>query len=290
MNAALAFFGLMMACGTVGAAPQSTDPPAPTQVSSSRVRPPLLREGGYLVRMPGEVTADTSLGVHRFRPLQVEEGGIRRELILLPSRAMDDLLRLQAAQKTGEFDPTANVFEITGRVLVYRGRNFLLPDAVVVIRRSAAEERAEAESPDTVGAAPEDQEQPVSTDEDDLARSIEARLEERIGAVPRSVDIALSPAALSEPATFREGLRLQERRGHVVRDPASGTWRFIFEGSSTSMELLPCKELERMEQTTRQRAVPRAVTLSGRVTAFHGQNFLLPTSFRTARGGLGIGH
>ena len=263
--------------------PAAADPPVPVKRTvgpehqDGRVRPPLLREGGYLVRMPGEVTADTSLGVHRFRPLQVEEGGIRRELILLPSRAMDELLRLQAAQKDGSFVGDASVFELTGRVLVYHGRNFLLADGVVVIEQSLAEETPEAV-----------EEQPLTTTEDDLADAIEARLEQRIGAVPRSVDIAAAPLDEHTPS-HRAGSRLQERRGHVVRDGSTGAWRFIFEGSRTSMELLPCQELERLERTTRQRAVPQAVTVSGRVTVFHGRNYLLPTAFRTAREGVGIG-
>ena len=265
------------------------DPPVPVKRSvqsattEGRVRPPLLREGGYLVQMPGEVSADTALGVHRFRPMHVEEGGIRRELILLPSRAMDDLLRLQAAQKDGTLKGVASVFEVTGRVLVYRGRNFLLADGVVVLERSLAEE-----DPPDVEELPNIEEEPLETDEDDLAKAIEARLEERIGAVPRSVDIAAAPLEANTP-TYRGGSRLQERRGHIVRDPSSGTWRFVFEGSRTSMELLPCKELERLEKSTRQLAVPKAVTMSGRVTAFHGRNYLLPTAFRMASEGLGIG-
>ena len=254
---------------------------------NSRNRPPLLREGGYLLRTPGEVFEDSKLGVHLFKPLHVEDGGIRRELILLPSRAMDDLIHLLSAHEEKEkFE--ASLFEVTGKVLVYRGRNFLLPDVVTIMNAPASEVQKEL-TPDAIGAAPVQEEMPLETNPDALAESIENRLEARIGAVPRSLDIAGKSVGQPGPAMYRAGTNIQNRRGHVIRDPSSGTWRFVFEGSSMTMELLPCMKLQGMEQTTKQRVVPVPVTVSGRVTAFHGRNYLLPTAFGPAREGRGIG-
>ena len=276
---------------------QEESTPAPTspvkrriapEGSSGRIRPPLLREGGYLVRTPGEVTEDSTLGVHRFQPLLVEEGGVRRELILLPSRAMDDLLHL-LKEHDEKNTSGSTVFEVTGKVLEYRGRNFLLPETVAAMSKPAAEVREELK-PDAIGAAPAEEEMPVETDPDALAKSIEEQLEQRIGAVPRSVDIAKTPQRVDGTApAHRAGTHLQSRRGHLLRDSSSGTWRFVFEGSAVTMELLPCKQLERMETTTRRQVVPRAVIVSGLVTTFHGRNFLLPTEFRAATEGRGIG-
>ena len=295
---------LMMPAGSVhaqeaapGSAQEATEESAPALAPPTRrrmvpedrrdaLRPPLLREGGYLVREPGEVTVNTTLGVHEFRPLKIEDGGIRRRLILLPSRSMDDLVKLLGLEsETGD---APRIFELTGKVLVYQGRNFLLPDAVVQVEQSAASIEAEL-TPDAIGAAPRSEEVPV--DSDDLADVIEARLEARIGAVPRSVDIAArSEGGADIGATpLRAGSRLQDRRGHLLRDPSSGTWRFVFDGSEIAPELLPCQELERMERKTRQSAVPKPVLVSGVVTAFQGRNYLLPTAFRVAREGRGIG-
>ena len=278
---------------SVGEPPSVITPPTRRRVGpdgkSAKVRPPLLREGGHLVREPGEIKVNAVLGVHEFQPLKVEDGGIRRRLILLPSRAMDDLVKLL---QIGDKDASdgSQVFELTGKVLVYRGRNFLLPDSVVQVDEPVPTIEAELK-PDAIGAAPRSEEIPLegdSEDSDGLVEAIEARLEARIGAVPRSVDIVSQGAGTTSPP-LRAGSRLQDRRGHLVRDPSSGTWRFVFDGSDISPELLPCQELERMERKTRSSAVPDPVLVSGVVTAFQGRNYLLPTAFRLAREGRGIG-
>lgn len=252
-----------------------------------RIQPPLLREGGYLLREPGEVTINSTLGVHQFRPLKIEDGGIRRELILLPSRAMNDLVKLLALAEKND-DTRSMVYEVSGKVLVYRGRNFVLPQTVVQLDQTAAEIE-ENDKPDAVGAAPPEEEIPLDPESDDLAAAIEARLKARIGAVPRSVDVASASDASNAPPPLRAGTRLQNRRGHLVRDPSSGTWRFVFDGSPIAPELLPCQELQRIENRTRQTAVPTPLLVSGVVTSFHGRNYLLPTAFREAREGRGIG-
>ena len=257
-----------------------------TTSSKERLRPPLLREGGYLVRALGTVQEDRVLGVHIFLPRDREAGGIQRKLILLPSRAMDDLVSLLEQMNDESPDSTLSI-ELNGKVLAYRGRNFVLPSSVVQATPSVD---ASPDPSKDVGALPAEQEMPTVSDEDTLARSIEQRLEERIGAVPRSV--RLRDAAKNSPPQkfgFRPGTHIQERRGHLIRDSSSGTWRFVFEGSSQSLELLPCTLLQTIERGVRQSVVPSAMVISGRVTGFQGRNYLLPSNFRTAREGRGIG-
>ncbi len=273
----------------VGPDPQTPVRTRGTSASSSteRLRPPLLREGGYLVRAVGTVKADRVLGVHVFLPSEREEGGIQRELILLPSRAMGDLVSL-----LGSLDDDSSelivTFELSGKVLAYRGRNFILPDAVV--KAGESREPDPKTSTDDVEALPAEEEMPTVSSEDTLARSIEERLEQRIGAVPRSVRILEAENGKSNRTlAFKPGTHLQERRGHLLRDPSSGTWRFIFDGSSSSLELLPCSQLEVIERGVRKSVVPAAMVISGRVTAFQGRNYLLPSNFRIAREGRGIG-
>lgn len=295
-------FGFVLLCGMMvsiaaplaaqdGGGSQEPQTPVRTRGSSTtgskeRLRPPLLREGGYLVRAPGTVQENRVLGVHLFLPRDREEGGIQRELILLPSRAMDDLVSL--LENMNEESPESVLtIELTGKVLAYRGRNFILPNAVV---RANQPSGTLPESTDDVGALSTEEEMSTVSDEDALARSIEERLEQRIGAVPRSVRLR-DAAKNSPPRTlgFKPGTHLQERRGHLVRDPSSGTWRFVFDGSSQSLELLPCTLLQTIERQVRQSVVPTAIVISGRVTGFQGRNYLLPSNFRTAREGRGIG-
>ena len=114
-------------------------------------------------------------------------------------------------------------------------------------------------------------------------------MEQRIGAVPRSIDLADAPAASSAP--IRSGTRFVDRRGHVASDPESGVWRFVSEGGGDGggIVLLPCLELQRMERQARQRDVSPAILISGLVTAYRGRNYLLPSSVRVAVEGRGIG-
>ena len=256
-------------------------------------RPPLLREGGFLVKVEGEIERDAELGVHVYRPLATATGGVRRELILLPSRGLDDLVRLESIQPaSARGNPTAGIYEVTGKVLVFQGRNFLLPGAIVPVRRTDADQ-ADATTKETasdpVEAAPKTTADP---DERDYAAEIESRLESRIGAVPRSLDVLAAPP--TEPAALKAGTRFVQRRGRVVRDPASGIWRFVLEGTGhrgggSSVQLLPCLELERLIRRTRQAGVGDAVLLSGVVTMYQGRNYLLPTAVRTPTEGRSIG-
>ena len=241
--------------------------------------PPLLREGGILVDVPGRIGRDERLGVHVFRPAPARTGGVRRAFVLLPSRGLEDLARIETLRKNRDEDALAGEFQVTGRVLVYRGRNFLLPESIVPIEPTAGE--AEAEEP-----ADADADVDV---EDDLAADIEARLESRIGAVPRSLDLSEAPA--SEEVPIRAGTRFVDRRGQVVRDPESGVWRFVPAGDAarSGVVLLPCLELQRLEQQSRQRAVSAPLLVSGLITGYRGRNYLLPTAVRRAEEGRGIG-
>lgn len=252
-------------------------------------RPPLLREGGFLVKVEGEIERDAELGVHVYRPLATATGGIRRELILLPSRGLDDLVRLESVQPaSARGNPTAGVYEVTGKVLVFQGRNFLLPGAIVPVRRADAD-REDASKTEPAAATPDTT---IDPDDRDFASEIESRLESRIGAVPRSLDVLSAPP--TEPAALKAGTRFVQRRGRVVRDPASGIWRFVLEGTGrrgggSSVQLLPCLELERLIRRTRQAGVGSAVLLSGVITMYQGRNYLLPTAVGTPTEGRSIG-
>ncbi len=261
-------------------------------------RAPLLREGGFLVKVEGEIERNARLGVYVYSPLATATGGIRRELILLPSRGLDDLVRLESVQSTAtRGNPIAGVYEVTGKVLVFQGRNFLLPEAIVPLTRieRSSDEKTDSSSQAVAQADAEPTTEPdseVDSEERDYAAEIDARLQERIGAVPRSLDVLAAPPA--ETASLRAGTRFVQRRGQVVRDPGSGIWRFVLEGDgrkgdAVSLDLLPCLELERLVRRTRQAGVGRPVLLSGVVTIFQGRNYLLPTAVQQPMEGRSIG-
>ena len=261
-------------------------------------RLPLLREGSVIARVVGDLTQDPDEKLWLFRPSQPELGGLRREVVLMPCPVLEDMLQ------TLRLSPSPVEFEMTGRVFIYRGRNFLLAELAPAIIRfdtapGATPTITSSAQPTPNGAAKfvaPAAKPPSGDSEDATVDEIERRLEERIGRTPT--------ARLPEPAVTRNartaatsvevptGTRFVLRRGRLLRDPQAGSWRFVPEQSTgmgdPSLELLPCLLLERLENDARQSESPPTVLLSGIVMGFEGQSYLLPSNFRRSREGRGI--
>jgi len=278
---------------TIQATPASASPPDPGQeqgaagvpagtASVPRVRLPLLREGTYLTSAKGAVVYDGSIGTWAFIIDEGPDAGEPRRIILLPSRVVEDMLHSVSGADDRLY------FELTGRLLVYDGMNFIIPTfASPLADVSASGGEAAPVEATPVEASDPGSEAPTNTLDssgDDVARRLEERLQARIGALPRSSD---SGTRRSDVETLTEGTRLQNRRGSIVRDQRSGTWRFVFDAVGSgpvdpTMELLPCLALERLQRAAAISDLPAAVLLSGEVTSFRGRNYLLPTLWRVA--------
>jgi hypothetical protein len=272
---------------------QVSDPPAPAaseqpmgtpRVAASSpskpMRPPLLREGSFLTAARGTIGYDESIGAWTFKSVRDSGNGDDRTFGVLPTQALQDMLRTMQ-------DRDASIsFEVTGRILVYDGMNFILPTVGTPI--TAPEPVTSPVEPDEADQGTSDA--PKNTLDDgggDVADRLEARLRERIGALPVSSDLGVQSTETAYARTLKEGTRLQNRRGSIVRDQRSGTWRFVFDSHGgpavdPSMELLPCLLLER---TAAVSDLPPSVLISGEVTSFHGRNYMLPTIWRSARPG-----
>ena len=204
---------------------------------------------------------------------------------ILPSMALDDMIN--HVDKEG----AQNRFELTARVLIYQGRNFLLPSLVTPLSAPLAEKPAppqpespESEEEQTSANAPVNS---LNQDGDAAAARLEERLRQRIKALPQSSD-SIGDDAATAKRTLQEGTRLQNRRSAIVRDQRSGTFRVVFDaqGPNTvdpTMELLPCLLLAELERLAAESELPPAVYMSGEVTSFRGRNYLLPTIWRPAR-------
>ncbi len=283
-------------------APTSTAATAPPVTDLGGYRLPLLREGSVIARIEGDLAQDPDEKVWLFRPRAPEATGLRREFVLMPSPTLEDML--QTVRVSGA--PVE--FEVTGRVFIYRGRNFLLPElAPPIIRFDTApgqtpKPNATATLAPNGGAkfvppAKSAASGKTGADADDAAvEAIERRLEERVGRVPTSVkpDPSRTVDARSAGAPpVASGTRLALRRGRLSRDPQIGTWRFVPEQvtgeGDVSVELLPCLLLEQLERAARESDTPPVVLLSGTVYGFEGQSYLLASSFRRAREGRGLG-
>lgn len=313
-------------------APTSSPVVPPTQSSSAvpatdlgGYRLPLLREGSVLSRVEGDLTQDPDEKLWLFRPTKSESGGLRREFVLMPSPTLGDMLQ------TIRVSAVPVEFEMTGRVFIYRGRNFLLPELAPPIVRfdlrstdsTGAKSSATTSSQPATKVAPSGEakfvppaknSQDLDAAEDAAVDDIEKRLEERIGRAPTR-RIPELPGAANTAATrdtsstgsgdaasgnvrgaqapVASGERFTLRRGRLLRDPQAGSWRFVpeqFSGNGDgSMEILPCLLLEQLERAARESDAPPVTLMSGTVLAFEGRNFLLPTSFRRAREGRGLG-
>jgi hypothetical protein len=312
----LLFAAFVHACPITVMATQQTTPPGggadakPAEVAAGPAaglggyRLPLLREGSAISRITGDLTQDPDEKLWLFRPTEPETGGLRREFALLPSPVLEDMLRtVRASGATVQF-------EMTGRVFIYRGRNFLLPDfAPSIMRFDAKPDETPKPIDGTTTAAttaPNGEDKFVApaagatAREDAVVDEIERRLEERVGRAPQArtggtADGARAGASTRDAgeAPIANGTRITQRLGRLSRDPQAGSWRFVPEQATgsgdPSIEILPCLLLERLENAARENDAAPAIVLSGTVYAFEGRSYLLPSSFRRAREGRGIG-
>ena len=266
----------------------------------------LLREGSAIARVMGDLAQDPDEKLWLFRPLEPEAGGLRREFVLMPSPVLEDMLQ------TVRVAAAPVQFEVTGRVFIYRGRNFLLPDfAPTVMRFDAAAGETPKETdraqptpngedkfvaPETAKPDPRARRTKRDNADDAAVDALEKRLEDRVGRAPapRPASTQSDGAGSGKPlAPVPSGTRITQRLGRLSRDPQAGSWRFVptqVTGSGDpSIELLPCLLLEKLEDAAREGDAAPAILITGTVYAYEGRSYLLPTSFRRAREGRGIG-
>ena len=241
-------------------------------------RPVLMREGTYLTRALGTIDHDQAVGAWAFTTVDNSKDDPRQTFGLLPSSALEDMLGIVKSRGDGVR------FEVTARVLVYDGMNFILPSIGTPVT-DVKKDATQASQPAT-GEASSAPSNSLDTTDDEVADRLESRLRDRIGSLPISSDRpAAERGAVS--TTMQEGTRLQNRRGAIVRDQRSGTWRFVFDavGRSTldpAMEILPCLLLDRLQRAAAISDLPTSVLISGEVTRFQGRNYLLPSLWRVA--------
>ena len=280
---------------TTPAAVKTTAQPA-TDLGGYRL--PLLREGTTLARVLGDLAQDPDEKLWLFRPIDPETGGLRREFVLLPSPVLEDLVRtVRAAGAPVQF-------EMTGRIFIYRGRNFLLADFAPTIMRFDTKLGEAPKPTDAAKTTPSGDDKFVApptsvTTDDAVVKEIERRLEDRVGRTPQphAVDNSVTRDA-SAPnksiAPITNGSRLSQRLGRIARDPQSGGWRFVPQQTTgsgdASIEVMPCMLLERLEAAARESDASPAILISGTVYAYEGRSYLLPSSFRRAREGRGLGN
>ncbi len=194
-------------------------------LASGKFLAPLIPEGGFLVRASGTLGRDEFFGVWTFELEGRVDGAADRSLILLPAEPLADMIQRHVSMtKDGTSAP---MFEVSGQVLVFHKRNFLLPTFAVPVDRRVerpavpkllppgskgalelAQNRLVAATAATAGtgATAETAATAVTdtkiVDPEKFANDLERRLNERIAVVPSSADNA-APAIAAGPGTLQ---------------------------------------------------------------------------------------
>ncbi len=229
----------------------------------------LLREGTYLLEVKGKLKRQGKPASWTFAPLPGAAPELTEPLVLLPCTLLANLEQLASSMEKEEL-----VFELSGEIFVYRGRNYLLP----------------AHAPRLAGymAPPPGEGKAAAADVGAEPTQILRDLERAVGPVPRSAASAEAPeTARQQTDLLPPGTILLWRRGWMDRQ-ADGAWSFVFEADASgladpSMILLPCLLLETMEDLAEQSPARAPMLVSGRVFRYHGRNYLHPTSVQMRR-------
>ena len=262
----------------------------------------LLREGSLLVQARGAVERAPATGWWQFTLRDEADPRVKQTLGLLPCSLLDEMVRVEESLPGHEV-----VFEVTGQVYVYRGRNFLLPTiAPQLIEYGPPEEEAATEPPSAdldpsntdedsdANESATEAEAASSESNDDSVEDIISDLESSVGALPRSAAANANSGAATAPdgsssasELVREQTMLLSRRGQVTRT-SSGAWLFVFDADAQGladppMILMPCLLLEHLEQRVWRSGSNVPVLISGRAYVFDNRNYLLPTAFQIAR-------
>ena len=228
-----------------------------------------MREGSYLLQVRGTMRRDAVDGSWHFLPDRTDEEApaLSIDLPMLPCKMLTNMQGVVEGSPDQSF-----VFDLSGQVFIYRGRNYLLP----------------THAPRLTGYHPGVDRMPsiVVEEQDDSAETILEQLDEAAGALPRS------PRANSTPRegtgqTETEGATLLWRRGWLSRN-GDGTWLFVLESDASAkkdppMIVMPCLLLERMERYASSEGSAVALLVSGRIYRYEKRSYLLPTSFEVPR-------
>lgn len=240
----------------------------------------LLPEGSSIVSRTGWVTRDKDDWRFQFDPADEGDPSIR----LLPNTDLEVMVR------TSQAAPQPVMFLISGDVTAYEEENYLL---VRFVRRAgAATSNSDAGSaaiaqPVTSAAAPGADDgasaNPGATSEasaDDVLAIMQAQAPTEAVLTPESTLPAERLKWDIGSAKWPEGAAIIARPGRLVRE--GDWWTFVFESDDPDhpeppLRLLWSASVEMMIQTAQHGERGLVFLVSGEVTAFGGQNYLLPT-------------
>ena len=260
-------FAGLVAMFVAGAVVAETSGQAPAPVQPAVIAPmPLLREGTFMLQARGSMQRGEQPGVWVFRLAGDEPGKAPFEVTLMPCTLLASLEQLVESMPDQQI-----VFDLTGQVFVYRGRNFLMP----------------THAPRLVDYVPPSRPDDIDRNAAAPADSAEAILRDLDQAVGPLVHSPRRAAADTTDKPAVPGAMVLWRHGWMVREPG-GAWLFVFGADATGLSdppmiLLPCRMLEDMERHALRSSRDEPLLVSGRVTRYRARNYMLPTMFRIPR-------
>lgn len=232
----------------------------------------LVREGAYLRNRRGRLVKGEGDWVYVFDA--DASGQAEPPMVMVPCR------RLREMQQTLDARTEAVSFLTTGQVLVYKGRNHFLPTFFSVYSAEVPPAPATTEPQGGSAGASEGAAESRDPSAEDVLRGISGPARR-----PSGLSRALTSSSVSEPlAPLREGLVMTSRRGRVTNEGA----RLVFtidggadkpSGVDPPLILVPCLNTESIERLVGRAGKGPVFVMSGRVLAYEGRNYLIPTLF-----------
>jgi hypothetical protein len=273
-------------------------PPIAAQDLSLTSNPPLLREGAFISGARCQLVKGKS---GRWYAIFDADGSGRT----IPPMIVLENANLAAMERVAGREPTGTRVKISGRVTVYRDRNFLLPTAPPLLERAAAADpeaaaNAASRAASAAASSATTGKQPPRGASEPSIEQIIADLDKAVGA--RKTGTANTSTTTSEiptrgPATVQEPTEpgvtsgyLTSRRARIIRGPDGNLAAVMDSGSigrsEGPMTLLPCQNLSTIESLLDANpagAEAMSFTLTGDVFLYKGRRYLLPSMYTVNR-------
>lgn len=259
-------------------------PPPAAQDLAEDVSPGLLREGAFISNQPARVVQGKSGRWYAIFDGPAS-GTALPPMILMESSALSSIQRIAERGNSR--------MRLTGRVSVYRDRNYLLATVAPQIDRVEAAPPP-ATTPKTQSTGPDMASTPTAKADpsvDDIVAELEkaAPAQRSTGgagsSAPSPATEAVSEATRLAPAGFLAG-----RRARVVRGSDGSLLARFDSGPEGKLEapmtLLPCQNLMQIESLLEAQGVALnaggesvSFVLTGQVQVYRGRNYLLVTMY-----------
>lgn len=279
----------LLFCSTVLAAPSLAVQPPPSssratdaaqaadRTAKPRVR--LLAEGTFVVQRTGTIRpgSDGALEGWTFEFDQPESGRPIPSMKVIPSANLGAFVR--------SIRPSADGHRVTlsGRVLAYRGANYLLltaPPRLIALASPSPSDESPRNTPPPESTGPFDPSRTIDTlKKDDGSSALSPPREQP--------DSAAAPSGATKRASSlrAEGTMIINRAARCTLDGSGRAQVLSFEADSDGLQdppmgVVPCRLLERLENQARQRGDAMRLIISGQIISADSSPSILITSFR----------